>query len=198
MFSIDVTITSYFLYGPGLTGYIIGCFLVCVCLTLALVTAIMRTKEPSTHEQSSGDNENIVPKQPYYIEVWAVLELKIIRGIKESAELKSNFVGNLGTVAVVGALFGGANLASFMSGVSEVYNKDVGEFIGSFRFTAACAGLISAVYSSVIMVMMNAIPKVIYFKGLYSLLYRCYFLRLEIASPTGRSHPLLFFIFLFV
>jgi hypothetical protein len=87
----------------------------------------------------------------------------MISGITDSAELKENILGNIGTVAVIGALFGGANLASFMSvtGVEVGDPTIVGQLIGAIRFSAAGAGLISSVYAAIIMTMMNAIPKVL-------------------------------------
>jgi len=115
--------------------------------------------------RKKSENDVIAEKlaaKPLYIKVWAVLELKMIAGVKDSAELKSNILGNLSTIAVIGALFGGANLSSFMSanGVNEGDHTFVGQIIGAVRFMAAGAGLIAAVYSAIIMTMTNAIPKV--------------------------------------
>lgn len=78
MFSIDMAMTSYFLYGPGLTAYIISCIFItgCLILTLAFVatcknnptdysrrlsawevemTSENHEKRSSQHGQSRGD-----------------------------------------------------------------------------------------------------------------------------------------------
>ena len=115
------------------------------------------------YRSENQEIERLLKSKPFYIKVWAVLELNMISGITDSAELKENILGNIGTVAVIGALFGGANLASFMSvtGVEVGDPTIVGQLIGAIRFSAAGAGLISSVYAAIIMTMMNAIPKVL-------------------------------------
>lgn len=114
--------------------------------------------------------ERLLNAKLYFVKAWAALELMMINDIEKSADLKENLLYNLGTVAIIGSLFGGANLVSFMSGVSGVDNTDIGEFIGSVRFTSAGAGLTAAFYSAVIMSMTNAIPKVI--QDLSSLVFK--------------------------
>jgi len=51
MFSIDMSITSYFLYGPGLTGYIIFCFFVCGCFILLLAFIAMCKNAPTDYDK---------------------------------------------------------------------------------------------------------------------------------------------------
>ena len=114
------------------------------------------------YRSENQEIERLLKSKPFYIKVWAVLELNMISGITDSAELKENILGNIGTVAVIGALFGGANLASFMSGVEDGQSAGVGQFIGFVRFMAAGGGLITAVYAAVIMAMINTLPKVTY------------------------------------
>ena len=171
LFSVDMTMSSYFLYGAGLTVYIAVSFFICGCILVALVSAAMRTKKsidrekkPNTDGQPSAGNEiNLrVHELPYYVKVLAALEIKMLEGIEDSVELQDNCLGNLGTVAVIGTLFGGANLASFMSGVEDGQSAGVGQFIGFVRFMAAGGGLITAVYAAVIMAMINTLPKVTY------------------------------------
>jgi len=148
-------------------------------------------KEPASTDQPSGVNGDTsprIPTQPFYIEIWAVLEMKILRGIKNPAELKQNFLGNLGTVAVIGTLFGGANLSSFMSGFNEGDHEGIGQLVGAVRITAAGWGLVSAVYSAIIMTMMNAVPKVIHFIETFLPLFPLLFLAstiLELAQPRS-------------
>ena len=89
----------------------------------------------------------------------------MVRDIVDPAELKENIKANLSTVAIIGALFGGTNTASFMAadGVNEEKQTQIGQFIGALRFLAAALGFGAAVYSAVIMTMTNSIPKVIIF-----------------------------------
>jgi len=107
----------------------------------------------------------LIENKPWYLQIWAILELKMVRDIVDPAELKENIKANLSTVAIIGALFGGTNTASFMAadGVNEEKQTQIGQFIGALRFLAAALGFGAAVYSAVIMTMTNSIPKVIIF-----------------------------------
>jgi hypothetical protein len=107
----------------------------------------------------------LIENKPWYLQIWAILELKMVRDIVDPAELKENIKANLSTVAIIGALFGGTNTASFMAadGVNEEKQTQIGQFIGALRVLAAALGFGAAVYSAVIMTMTNSIPKVIIF-----------------------------------
>ena len=104
----------------------------------------------------------LIEKKHCIVRVWAPLELKMITHVEDPAELKKKLKANLNTVAIIGALFGGANLASYMSatGVDEDNHNDMSAIVGGIRFMAAGCGLATAVYSAIIMSMVNAIPKV--------------------------------------
>jgi len=101
----------------------------------------------------------LIENKPWYLQIWAILELKMVRDIVDPAELKENIKANLSTVAIIGALFGGTNTASFMAadGVNEEKQTQIGQFIGALRFLAAALGFEAAVYSAVIMTMTEPI-----------------------------------------
>jgi tellurite resistance protein TehA-like permease len=103
-----------------------------------------------------------IAQKPCWLKIWAVLELRMIKNLEDPAELKENIKANLGTIAVVGALFGSSNLSSFMSarGVNPDKHNVISFLIGAIRVCAAGSGLLAAVYSAVILTMTNAIPKV--------------------------------------
>ena len=218
MFSFDMPITSYFLYGVGTTGYIIGCFFIAGCIILTLGLLAMCVNEPEKYKNKrlsvyedpresimtsnpmmrngqirvrteNQEIERLLKDQPLYIKVWAVLELNMISGITDSAELKENILGNLGTVAVIGALFGGANLSSFMTatGIEVGDPTIVGQLIGCIRFTAAGCGLVASVYAAIIMTMMNAIPKVLYYKAFLCFCFHKFYFLLKVEKPFLRG-----------
>ena len=105
----------------------------------------------------------LIENKPWYLQIWAILELKMVRDIVDPAELKENIKANLSTVAIIGALFGGTNLSSFMAAnVVDVNDMNIIDQIIVFaRFLSAACGLLTAVYSAIIMSMLNAIPKVL-------------------------------------
>jgi len=105
----------------------------------------------------------LVDKKWCIIQVWAPLELKMIKNVVDPGELKENMKANLSTVAIIGALFGGTNLSSFMAAnVVDVNDMNIIDQIIVFaRFLSAACGLLTAVYSAIIMSMLNAIPKVL-------------------------------------
>jgi hypothetical protein len=61
MFSIDMMVTSYFLYGIGLTWYITGCFFACGCLILILAYFAMRKNNPMDYARRLSVNVELKP-----------------------------------------------------------------------------------------------------------------------------------------
>jgi len=55
MFGLDVIITSYFLYGVGTLGYIIGAFFICICIILTLAFVAMCVNDPTKYQDKSPD-----------------------------------------------------------------------------------------------------------------------------------------------
>lgn len=107
--------------------------------------------------------DELADRKNCIIQVWAALELKMIKNVVNPGELKENMKANLSTVAIIGALMGGNNLSSFMkANAVDVNDMDIIDQITVFfRILSAIFGLVTAVYSAIIMSMVNAIPKVI-------------------------------------
>lgn len=141
-------------------------------MIVTLASAALRKKKTTDQGKDNADlSMQSTHEHSSYMKAVAMLELKMLTDIWDPVELKDNFLDNFSTVAVIGSLFGGANLASFMSGIDVDDHGGFGQTIGAVRFMAAGGGLTSALYSSVIMAMINALPEVISFKYFSSLFW---------------------------
>jgi hypothetical protein len=109
-----------------------------------------------------SENEYIaqeIKKKWLLVKLLAPLELKMIRNVDDPKELFDKLKGNLGTIAVVGALFGSASLGSFNSGAGDTKMLAGTTFaLGFVRVCAAGAGLCAAILSALIVTMMNSVP----------------------------------------
>ena len=100
-----------------------------------------------------------IEKKWLLIKFLAPLELKMIRNVDDPKELSEKIKGNLGTIAVVGALFGSQSLSSFNSGAGDSKMLAATTFaIGFVRICAAGAGLCASILSALIVTMMNSVP----------------------------------------
>ena len=113
----------------------------------------------NSHAVEDSYISDTIKKQWCIVKVWAALEIKMITNVRDPKEVKESIKGNLGTMAVVGALFGSAALGSYMSatGIEDGTKDLMKTIVGSCRVFAAGCGLAGAIMSATNVTLMNTV-----------------------------------------